>query len=116
MLTVKHDIMLNGDFEGKLFSSSKLYIEKNAKVMGDIAANEIEIKGSVKGSCYVKGNVKLCTGSRVEGKLLYGDIEIENGAVVCGVFEQLKNGEYEKVVRENKAFKQVLVPSAPAKK
>lgn len=114
VLYVNHDMLINGDFEGKIYSAKKIYVEKDAKVKGEIAATELELKGNVSGNCYVKGHVTLLAGSRIDGKLYYGDITIESGAVLNGLSEQIQTSTFEKLVKSNKNFREIpMIQKAP---
>lgn len=110
VLYVNHDVLINGDIEGTIYSSEKIFIEKDAKVKGELATNELELKGSVTGNCYVKGRVTLNAGSRIDGKLYYGDISIESGAVLNGISEQIKPADFERLIKASKKFKDIPTP------
>lgn len=109
-LTTTHDIRVNSKFAGKIISTARVLIDTNAVVTGDIVANELEIKGEVNGSCFAKGGLKLLSGCKVTGEILYGDLLIESGTMLTGTSAQVKPGEFEKVVKNSKSFKGVTFP------
>lgn len=45
------DVRINGTFEGKIYAEKTVFILSKAKVNGEIAANRIEISGSLTGRC-----------------------------------------------------------------
>jgi len=111
VLTLTHDLRINGKFSGKIISTSKIFIDTDAVVSGDIVANELEIKGKVDGACFVKGAVRLLSGCKVTGQLFYGDLYIESGTLLSGSSAQVKPAEFEKTVKSCKSFKGVAFPS-----
>lgn len=108
-IAVNHDICIKGVICSRLVCTQKVEIADSAVVNGDIIASEIIVKGSVKGNIYSKGVTKLCTSSKVCGKVFYGDLEIEKGAVLSGCSEKLVSGELDKF------FKEVKTPATVAK-
>jgi cytoskeletal protein CcmA (bactofilin family) len=76
------DLQVDGDVQGDIYAA-RIVIGEQARVVGDLVANEIVIGGSVQGS--IRGNtVTFQGGCRVEGDVLHRKLTIEHGAYFEG--------------------------------
>jgi cytoskeletal protein CcmA (bactofilin family) len=76
------DLQVDGDVQGDIYAA-RIVIGEQARVVGDLVANEIVIGGSVQGS--IRGNtVTFRGGCRVEGDVLHRKLTIEHGAYFEG--------------------------------
>jgi cytoskeletal protein CcmA (bactofilin family) len=76
------DLQVDGDVQGDIYAA-RIVIGEQARVVGDLVANEIVIGGSVQGS--IRGNsVTFQSGCRVEGDVLHRKLTIEHGAYFEG--------------------------------
>jgi cytoskeletal protein CcmA (bactofilin family) len=88
--TIKGDLFLTGrssvegNIEGNIFceDDSQIIIEKEAIVMGNVNAYNVEIFGKVTGEIIAKGTLSLKPGSSVEGKIRSERLVIYPGAIV----------------------------------
>jgi cytoskeletal protein CcmA (bactofilin family) len=76
------DLQVDGDVQGDIYAA-RIVIGEQARVVGDLLANEIVVGGSVQGS--IRGNiVTFQSGCRVEGDVLHRKLTIEQGAYFEG--------------------------------
>jgi cytoskeletal protein CcmA (bactofilin family) len=78
----KGALQVNGNIRGDLHSR-KLVVGPEAKIMGSIAANDVEVFGSVHGAIYGT-HVLLQTSARVDGDIHSQHLQIESGASFDG--------------------------------
>ena len=64
-----NDIRIDGLFEGKVISKSRVVIGESANVKGDIICENIDLWGKVEGNLYVKDTLALKDGSNITGNL-----------------------------------------------
>jgi cytoskeletal protein CcmA (bactofilin family) len=72
------DIQLEGHVEGSV-RSAVLVVGIEASVQGEVIADDLTVRGTIRGSIRAR-KVLLCSGSRVEGDILYGIFAAEAGA------------------------------------
>lgn len=111
--TTGHDIDIKGTICARLICSQTVLIDETAMINGDIYANKVIVKGTVKGNIYAKTIVTLCQNCKVCGKIFYGDLEIEKSAVLIGSSEKIAPGKLDKYFKE---IKTTVVPAKPAAK
>ena len=76
------ELQIDGHIEGDVRASA-LTIGNTGAVKGEIAAETVIVRGSVKGS--VRGKkVQLCTGAKVEGDITHASLAIEPNAIFEG--------------------------------
>ena len=76
------EIQLDGHVEGKV-RSTVLVVGDEATIQGEVVADDVTVRGSVRGSIRAR-KVLLCSGSRVEGDILYEIFVAEAGAQFDG--------------------------------
>ena len=77
----KGTIRIDGEFEGKIFSSDSVIVGKSGTVLGEIRAAHAVVSGTVEGNVFAKRKVELESGSR-----LIGDVESMSLVIEDGVF------------------------------
>jgi cytoskeletal protein CcmA (bactofilin family) len=76
------ELQIDGDVQGDVYAS-RIVIGEQAKVVGELVADEIVIGGIVQGS--IRGNtVTFQTASRIEGEVYHRKLAIEQGAYFEG--------------------------------
>ena len=76
------DLQIDGDVQGDVYAG-RLVIGEQARVVGDLVADEIVIGGAVQGS--IRGNsVTFQDGSHIEGEVYHRKLSIEHGAYFEG--------------------------------
>jgi cytoskeletal protein CcmA (bactofilin family) len=81
-LETRGELQVDGDVQGDIYAL-RIVIGDQARVIGDLVADEIVIGGVVQGS--IRANsVVFRTGSHVEGEILHKKLTIEQGAYFEG--------------------------------
>ncbi len=76
------EVQIDGNIEGDIRASS-LTIGNTGAVSGEVIAETVIVRGSVKGQ--VRGKkVQLCTGAKVEGDIMHASLSIEPNAIFEG--------------------------------
>jgi len=81
------DIQLDGCVDGNVCAVG-LVVDTKAIVHGEIVADDVTVRGCVRGSIRAR-KVHLCAGSRVEGEILYGIFTADAGAQIEGLCRYL---------------------------
>ena len=81
-ISSKGALQLDGILEGEI-KASKLVVEKSAKVVGSVTAEDLVIKGRIIGPVFGK-KVRFGSSARVEGDTFHETIAIEDGAYYEG--------------------------------
>ena len=84
--------------DGTLIGKGKvkhLIVGKPARVYGDIVSETAYIEGTVEASIEVEGKLTIRKSGRVRGKIYYGSLETEEGAILFG--EVSSNWDFESV-------------------
>jgi cytoskeletal protein CcmA (bactofilin family) len=88
------DLQIEGDVQGDIYAA-RIVISEQARVVGELVADEIVIGGIVQGS--IRGNsVTFQTASRIEGEVHHRKLAIEQGAYFEGKSRRSENptGQY----------------------
>ena len=96
-----YNVRIDGNFEGRIVSQSKVVIGEKAIIKGDIICNNIDIWGNVQGDLYVQDTLALKETCVVEGDLHIRRLAVELDATFNGnckmiteeEFAQLTSGE-----------------------
>ncbi len=83
-ITFEKGLRLQGKFEGKISSSGRLHIAREAKLQGDVEAAAIIIEGEVKGNLSAADRIELKQSARYEGDLSASKLVVDEGAVFSG--------------------------------
>ena len=83
------EIHIDGHVDGDV-RSSKLVIGESANVKGEIAADDVTIRGRVKGTILGK-RVHLCATGHVEGEIFHEALAIESGCFFNGSVHREKD-------------------------
>lgn len=83
-ITSNGDLRIDGTLKGNIIGSAKVIIGSNGVVEGDISGQQADIMGKVTGSIKVKELLQLKNGSRVEGNISAGKLQVEPSAIFNG--------------------------------
>jgi len=87
-VTGKEDLFVDGVLEGKLeMSGGSVTVGPNGRVIADIYAREIIVRGSVQGKLIGRDRVQLWNTGNVAGEVQTDRLAIEDGAVLRGKVE-----------------------------
>jgi cytoskeletal protein CcmA (bactofilin family) len=83
------EVQIEGNIEGNL-TASRIVVGQNAKINGNLIADDVIIQGSVNGS--IRGNrVTLQSSSKVDGDIVHQSLAIEQGAFFEGKSRRAEN-------------------------
>ena len=91
------DIRIDGTFEGKVQTKSRVVVGETAIVKGDIICENIDLWGKVNGNVFVKDTLALMDGCHVDGNLNVRRLSVELGATFNGNCRMITDGEFNKV-------------------
>ena len=83
-LTFEKGLRLMGRFEGKINTSGRLHIAKEAKMQADVEAAAIIVEGDVRGTLTANDRIELKQSARYEGDLMAAKLVVDEGAVFSG--------------------------------
>ncbi len=83
-LTFEKGLRLQGKFEGKITTSGRLHVSKEAKMQADVEAGSIIVEGEVHGNLSASDRVELKQSARYEGDLTASKLVVDEGAVFRG--------------------------------
>lgn len=96
-IATENDIRIDGAFEGRLFSESRVVVGEKAVIKGDIFCTSIDFSGTMLGgSFYVKDVLSLKTGCSVTGDLNFQRLQVELDAKFVGKCQMLKQSDFDK--------------------
>jgi cytoskeletal protein CcmA (bactofilin family) len=97
-------VVVDGTVDGEV-TCSQLIVGQNGVVNGTISVSDADIYGQIGTDISVKQLLVVRSSGRVEGKWVYGEIEVEKGGVLAGVAEstEFRSTERKVVVREESA-------------
>jgi cytoskeletal protein CcmA (bactofilin family) len=82
-ITGKDDLFVDGEVQGKIrLDSGKLTIGPEGRVMADVEAQEVVVRGEVRGKIKGRDRVQIAATGRVSGEIVARLISIEEGAEV----------------------------------
>jgi cytoskeletal protein CcmA (bactofilin family) len=84
-IEVPDSIVIDGIVEGDLAARS-IRVGPTGSVKGNIVTTEADIHGSVSQSLEVKQLLTVRSTGRINGSVLYGELLLEQGAVITGEF------------------------------
>src|SRR5262245_13352800 len=79
-----------GRIDGEVHAASDLLIGEGAHIEGSVIAQEVTVRGSVKGTVRAR-RVKLQKGGAVDGDIFHRSLSIEEDAVFEGTVRRLEN-------------------------
>ena len=96
------DIHLDGRVEGNVHSA-RLVVDDEAVIQGEVIADDVTVRGSIRGRIRAH-KVLFCSGSRVEGEILYGILAVEIGAQLDASCQHLEDPLLQELVSEKTEF------------
>lgn len=82
-ISVPDLIVVDGTIEGDI-TARVVCVGQTGVIRGNISATEADISGSITDHVEIKQLLIVRATGRVEGRVMYGEIELEKGAVVTG--------------------------------
>lgn len=83
-LTVKEDLFIDCQLDGEINSKGNLTIGENAKIKGEISANNISVFGEIEGNLNAQNRCELKDSSTINGNVTTAVLKIVEGAIFNG--------------------------------
>lgn len=84
----EENLILEGSMKGKVELEKHFFmVGSKGRFDGEVFAQDVVVKGRLKGSISVKDNIKITKEADFFGEVISKTISIEGGALVKGVFE-----------------------------
>ena len=83
----KGDVVIDGEFEGRLNMQSAVTISSDGRVSGDIDAESVKVSGKVFGNVKASDRFEIDTSGRIEGDVSAPRVIIAEGAFFKGNVE-----------------------------
>jgi len=83
-LTFEKGLKLQGKFEGRINTTGRLHIAKEARMQADVEAGAIIVEGEVKGNLVATDKIELKNTARYEGDIQASKLVVDEGASLSG--------------------------------
>lgn len=93
-ISSQNDIRIDGKFEGRIFSKSRVVIGENAVIKGDVICSNVDLWGKMYGDFYVKDTLSLKDTSEVEGNLHIKKLQVELNAKFNGTCSMIDDAQF----------------------
>ncbi len=87
------NVRIDGYFDGSIETAGNVIIGETAKVVAEIAANNVQVWGAVKGRIMAKGRLEILPSGRVWGEISVTSLLIDEGGLFRG--ESVMRGDEE---------------------
>ncbi len=88
------DLIILGKLEGEFNLKGKLQVAEPAEIIGSVKANDITVKGNIKGNITAVQKVHLDPTARVNGQIASPKLSIQDGACFDGEIKMSAQGTY----------------------
>jgi len=85
----KTSLRIDGEYEGKIDAQGLLVIGPDAKIKGDLTADEIIIGGEIHGNVHARKRLELFNTAKLYGDIKTPKLKMEDGVVFQGKCEML---------------------------
>lgn len=82
-ISVPQKLVIHGTVEGDI-ESRELFVGPTGVIKGNVRADEVDVQGRIFKNIEAKTCLRLGKTGQIEGKAVYGEIEIEKGGVLSG--------------------------------
>ena len=83
-LSFEKGMRLMGQFEGKVNTSGRVHVTREAKMNADVEATGIVVEGEVHGNLSANDRIELKNSARYEGDLRASKLVVDEGAIFNG--------------------------------
>lgn len=88
-----HDIILYGEFEGRIELSGLLLVGKTGRVDGEIEAQNVIVEGAIEGKLTANEKVEIRDGGKYKGDIVAASILVSEKALFDGNVSMKAEGE-----------------------
>jgi len=92
-LRVQGEALIEGAVLGNVVTEGSVAIGPQGRVLGEVIARELSVRGRVDGIVRTKGHLRVLSSGRVEGHATYDSLEVERGGILEGSSYQALPGE-----------------------
>lgn len=96
-----YNVRIDGTFEGRIVSQSKVVVGEKAVIKGDIICNNADLWGNVQGDLYVKDTLALKETCVIEGDLHIRRLSVELDATFNGNCKMITEEEFNQLTTGN---------------
>jgi len=82
-MTINGTARIDGRLTGKIYADH-LIVGKSGYLSGEISGDSAEISGTLEQSITLKKKLKVMSTGRINGRVAYGSIDIDEGATITG--------------------------------
>lgn len=90
-MTISGTARIDGRLTGKIYADH-LIVGKSGYLSGEISGESAEISGTLEQSITLKKKLKVMSTGRVNGRVSYGSIDIDEGATITGELQVNADG------------------------
>ena len=112
-----NDIIVDGNFEGKIISQSRVIVGAKANIKGDVICNNCDFSGKIEGNFFVKDTLSLSGSCIVNGDLHIKRLQVELDAKFNGNCHMISEEEFSRLTNSGKPATQpepAKTPQQPA--
>ena len=100
-LKFTHSLMVKGEFKGEIETpKGHLFVGEDAKIKGNIAANNVSNMGRIEGNLNIKNKFELYSSGALTGDVTCDELFIENGSIFNGKSVMTRTEPLRKVDKE----------------
>ena len=108
-----NDIIVDGNFEGKIISQSRVIVGSKANIKGDVICNNCDFSGRIEGNFFVKDTLSLSGSCIVNGDLHIKRLQVELDAKFNGNCHMISEEEFSRLTSSGKPASQAEPAKAP---
>lgn len=83
-LRVRGEVLIEGAVLGNIVTEGAIAIGPQGRVLGEVIARELSVRGRVDGIVRTKGHLHVLSSGRVEGHATYDSLQVEKGGILEG--------------------------------
>lgn len=83
-LTFEKGMRIHGRIEGKITTTGRVHVAKEARLQADVEAGSLLVEGEIHGNLSAADRIELKNSARYEGDLKATKLVVEEGAVFTG--------------------------------
>ncbi|MCI2107270.1 MAG: polymer-forming cytoskeletal protein [Bacteroidales bacterium] len=108
-----NDIIVDGNFEGKIISQSRVIVGPKANIKGDVICNNCDFSGRIEGNFFVKDTLSLSGSCIVNGDLHIKRLQVELDAKFNGNCHMISEEEFARLTNSGKSAAQPETTKTP---